>query len=246
MTDVTDARALYLDLMERCLLNTIYEEPDFDLWREVRRSRAAGAPWPSVAHTMVTRERLRNLREIIETVLADGVPGDLIETGVWRGGASIYMRAVLRAHGVTDRRVVLADSFDGLPAPDAERYPVDAGNELHTFRDLAVPLEEVRANFARYDLLDDQVLFLKGWFRDTLPTAPVERLAVLRLDGDMYESTMDALTCLYDRLSPGGYVIVDDYDDQPTAERAVTDFRSLRSIREPLVPVDGTAVWRKA
>jgi O-methyltransferase len=243
--DVPDARALYLDLMERCLLNTIYEDPAFDLWREVGRTRSIGAEWPSVAHTMIGRERMANLRQIVRQVLADDVRGDLMETGVWRGGACIYMRAILQAYGVTDRRVVLADSFDGLPSPDAERYPADAGNDLHTFRDLAVPLEEVRANFARYGLLDDQVVFLKGWFRDMLPAAPVERLAVLRLDGDMYESTMDALTCLYDKVSPGGFVIVDDYEDQPTAERAVTDFRAARSITEPMADVEGSAVWRK-
>jgi hypothetical protein len=244
--DAPDARALYLDLMERCLLDTIHEDPSFDLWQEVGRARSVGAPWPSAAHTMLSRARLASLREIVERVLADGVPGDLMETGVWRGGACIYMRAILRAHGVTDRRVVVADSFAGIPTPDADRYPADSGTDLHTFGDLAVPLEEVRANFARYGLLDDQVVFLAGWFRDTLPAAPVERLAVLRLDGDLYESTMDALTHLYDRVSPGGFVIVDDYEDQPTAERAVTDFRLGRSISEPIADVDGTAVWRRS
>jgi len=76
---------------------------------------------------------------------------------------------------------------------------------------LAVPLEEVQALFRRYDLLDAQVRFLKGWFKDTLAGAPIERLALLRLDGDLYESTMDALVPLYDKVSPGGFVIVDDY-----------------------------------
>lgn len=241
-----DPRSLYLDLMDRCLRNEIYEDPSFDLWREVHRTRSAGAEWPSVAHTMISRARMANLREATERVLADEVPGDLMETGVWRGGACIYLRAILLAHGVTDRKVVAADSFDGLPAPDPRRYPSDSGNDLHTFRDLAVPLEEVRANFARYGLLDDQVVFLRGWFRDTLPTAPVTRLAVLRLDGDMYESTMDALTHLYDKVSPGGYVIVDDYDDQPTAADAVHDFRAARSITDSMENVDGSAVWRKS
>ena len=135
--------------------------------------------------------------------LTDGVPGDLIETGVWRGGATILMRAILKARGVTDRVVWVADSFAGLPAPNAARYPLDAGINLHRFPQLAVTLERVQDNFRRYGLLDDQVRFLKGWFRDTLPAAPIERLAVLRLDGDLYESTIQALESLYDKLSAG-------------------------------------------
>jgi len=239
---------LYLDLMERCLLNTIYEDPPKDTWSNPgfdADTRARGRDWPSVAHTMIGRFRLANLRHVIEQVLKTNVPGDLIETGVWRGGACIYMRAILLAHGVRDRRVFVADSFEGLPPPNAETYPLDKGNDLHAVKELAVSLEEVRSNFAKYGLLDDQVVFLKGWFRDTLPTAPVERLAVLRLDGDMYESTTDALVNLYDKVSPGGFVIVDDYH-LDGAHRAVMDFRGKRAISEPIVNIDGLGVfWQK-
>jgi macrocin-O-methyltransferase TylF-like protien len=244
--DAADARVLYLDLMEKCLRNTIYEDPAFDLWSEVRRSRSTGADWPTVAHTMISQARLGNLRQLVRQVLWDNVPGDVMETGVWRGGACIYLRAILLAYGVTDRRVIVADSFDGLPSPDPDKYPADSGNDLHTFGDLAVSLDEVKSNFARYGLLDDQVVFVKGWFRETLPNAPVGRLAVLRLDGDMYESTMDALTYLYEKVSPGGFVIVDDYEDQPTAGQAVNDFRATRAISEAMVDIDDGAVyWRK-
>ena len=175
---------------------------------------------------MIGLKRLANVRACVESVLADGVPGDLIETGVWRGGTTIFMRAVLKVHGVTDRAVWVADSFAGLPAPDANRYPHDLGDRLHTFPLLAVSLDRVRDNFRRYGLLDEQVRFLEGWFRDTLPTAPIERLAVLRLDGDMYESTILALESLYDRLSVGGYVIVDDFGSVDGCRQAVHDFRA--------------------
>ena len=115
---------------------------------------------------------------------------------------------------------------------------------LHLERDLAVSLEQVQANFARYELLDDQVKFLKGWFRDTLPDSPVEALAVMRLDGDLYESTMDALVHLYPKLSPGGFVIVDDYG-LTTCRAAVDDYRERHEIKEPLVEIDWTgAYWR--
>jgi O-methyltransferase/8-demethyl-8-(2,3-dimethoxy-alpha-L-rhamnosyl)tetracenomycin-C 4'-O-methyltransferase len=245
---VTDPRALYLDLMERCLLNTIYEDPAQDPWSARRfdpAKRAGGLDWPSLAHTMIGQKRLDNLRAVVETVLREDVPGDLIETGVWRGGACILMRAVLKAYGVEDRRVFVADSFEGLPPPDPEKYPADAGDQHHTFTPLAVSLAQVQANFAKYDLLDDKVVFLKGWFKDTLPSAPIEQLAVLRLDGDMYESTMDALSALYDKVSPGGFIIVDDFA-LAGCNKAINDFRAAHGIDDPLVGIDSmSCYWQK-
>jgi O-methyltransferase/8-demethyl-8-(2,3-dimethoxy-alpha-L-rhamnosyl)tetracenomycin-C 4'-O-methyltransferase len=252
MADSAGARTLYLDLIERCLLNTIYQDPYTDWSRPgVAREfdpvkRRLGLDWPTVAHTMIGHARLRHLRELGERVLDEGVPGDFIETGVWRGGACILLRAVLKAYGVTDRRVFVADSFAGLPPPNPDAYPADAGDPHHTFRELAVSLEQVRENFDRYGLLDRQVVFLKGWFKDTLPAAPIDRLAILRLDGDMYESTTDGLVNLYGKVSLGGFVVVDDYGATPNCRQAVNDFRRRCGIAEPLANIDGKgAFWRK-
>ena len=196
---------------------------------------------------MIGRARLRNLRDLVATAISEGVPGDLIETGVWRGGACILMRAALEAFGDLGRRVFVADSSEGLPAPDAQAYPADLGDKHHTIEELSISLDEVKANFAKYGLLDNRVVFLKGWFKDTLRAAPIERLAVLRLDGDMYESTTDALTALYDKVSPGGFVIVDDYGCIEACRRAVHDFRDARGIVDPIVDIDGWGVyWRKS
>jgi O-methyltransferase len=230
---------LFLNLMARCLTDSIYDTVD-------ERARADGRDWPARAHTMIGFKRLANLRACVETALDDGVPGDLIETGVWRGGATIFMRAILKARGVTDRVVWVADSFAGLPAPDTTLYPQDRGITLHQFPQLAVSLERVQDNFRRYGLLDEQVRFLKGWFRDTLPAAPIERLAVLRLDGDLYESTIQALDALYDKVSPGGFVIVDDYHNVAACRQAVHDFRDRRGITDPIETIDcGGAFWRR-
>lgn len=206
--------------------------------------RLIGGVWPG-AETQIGISGLDNLQYCIETALADDVPGDFMETGVWRGGAAIFMRGVLAARGVGDRVIWAADSFEGLPKPDEQTYPADAG-DLHWVRDdLAVSLDEVKANFERYGLLDDRVRFLKGWFKDTLPTAPIGRLAVLRLDGDMYESTMLALEHLYPKLSPGGFLIVDDWHVE-RARAAVEDYRKRESIDDEVVPVDRyRAYWRK-
>lgn len=194
---------------------------------------------------MIGMRRLDNLQMCVETVLRDGVPGDLIETGVWRGGACIFMRGILKAYGDTDRTVWAADSFDGLPPPDPA-WPADVNDLHHQNRYLAVSAAEVERNFRLYGLLDGQVRLLPGWFKDTLHAAPMNRLAVLRLDGDMYGSTMEALTALYPRLSRGGFVIVDDYFLGP-CQQAVHDFRAAHGIVDPIQEIDGRGVfWRRS
>lgn len=205
-------------------------------------ARQEGRDWPLLAETMIGLKRLNNLQACVEDVIKNNVPGDLIETGVWRGGATIFMRAILKAYGVTDRNVWVADSFQGLPPPDAEKYPADAGDTLHQATFLYVSLEQVKANFEKYDLLDEQVRFLKGWFKDTLPGAPIKQLAVMRLDGDMYESTMDALTALYPKLSVRGFVIIDDFHLEG-CRRAVKDFRDARGITDEIKEIDGMGVY---
>jgi hypothetical protein len=196
---------------------------------------------------MIGLKRLDNLERCIADVLERDVPGDLIETGVWRGGAVIFMRAALKANGDRDRIVWVADSFRGLPKPDSSQHLDDVDDALWNKQDLMVPLEEVRANFTRYGLLDEQVRFLPGWFQDTLPDAPIERLSILRLDGDLYESTMVALCSLYPKLSVGGYVIVDDYYAIRGCRRAVDDFRARHGIDDEMHQVDwACAFWRRS
>jgi O-methyltransferase len=263
----------YLDLMKRCLTRYGFDEnlmpvDPIPAWRKrawpylerllarhdwvvYRRTpyrpedRQEGKDWPRNAETMIGLRRLDNLQACIEQVLADRVAGDLLEAGVWRGGAAIFMRAVLAARGDTDRRVWLADSFQGLPKPDP-KYEADRGDDHWTKRRLAISLDEVRGNFERYQLLDDRVRFLPGWFNETLPTAPIDRLSVLRADGDMYGSTMDVLTALYPKLSVGGFAIIDDYGAVPGCRAAVTDYRAEHGITEPIEQIDWTGVfWRR-
>jgi O-methyltransferase len=207
--------------------------------------RNSGLDWPLFGYTMTGRKRLDALQSCIETLLAERIRGDLIETGVWRGGSAIFMRAVLRAHEVNDRTVWCADSFEGMPVPKEKDAAIDANSDLSDRDYLAVTLSQVHNNFARFDLLDDKVRFLKGWFCDTLPTAPIDKLALLRLDGDLYDSTMDALTNLYEKVSPGGFVIVDDYNSWGGCQTAVNEFRAQRSISAKLEQIDAQAsFWR--
>ena len=138
--------------------------------------------------------------------------------------------------------LIVGGNFAGLPSPDADQYPADKDDPHHTFTQLAVSIDEVKRNFEKYNLLDDQVRFLEGWFKDTLPAAPIDRLAILRPDGDMYGSTMDTLRALYAKVSRGGYVIVDDYI-LPPCRQAVSDFRGACGIEDEIREVDGAAVF---
>jgi O-methyltransferase len=261
--------ACYLDLLKRCLVNTIYQdrpihpsgEPaEFDL-----AARLAGQDHPGEAHTMIGLGRLDSLQELAEDVITRGVPGDFVEAGVGRGGAVIFMRGVLRAHGVADRVVWAADSFGEFPRSReagitrrsytsaywdemtrlARREPagfqeflaqVAAGNSY----------AEVRDHFDRYGLLDGQVRFLRGWFCDTLPAAGIKSIALLRVDGDLYDSTYQALRGLYPRLAPGGYVVIDDYHTFTECQEAVTDYLDEAGICPGLTDVDEACVyWRR-
>ena len=274
MNNVSDnsVRKLYIDLAKKCILDSLYGEFEYKPirkggkvftlvnkylhWRgmapcERKRvqddARYEGRDWPARALSMIGIKRLDNLQACLQQAMEEGVPGDLIETGVWRGGSTILMKAILKAYGDTTRTVWVADSFEGLPRPDADLYPADAKDELYTFQELAVSMEEVVENFRRFGVLDENVKFLKGWFKNTLQSAPIEQLAMMRLDGDMYESTMDALVALYPRLSPGGFVIVDDYGCIKACEQAVHDYRKRYNIQDEIVPIDWSGVyWRKS
>jgi len=273
---MVDAAELYVDLLKRCVCNLIYQDAairrpwdtssgevylPFDLAK-----RETARDWPSQAHTMIGTRRLDNVQELVTAVIRSGTPGDLIETGVWRGGSVIFMRGLLKALGVTDRVVWVADSFEGLPVREEQGATKRSytSAELQPLRGLPVSeypppvrvliesvsegtsLPEVQDRFARYGLLDEQVRFLPGWFRDTLSAAPIERLALLRLDGDLYDSTLDALAALYPRLSPGGYTIVDDYGSFEECRGAVHDYLNGTGEKVDIQRVDDEAVyWQK-
>ena len=264
-----DVRSLYLDLLRRNLTrygmhermpadwplrrrlllkfsNHIFERTNAHRFASAT-PRELGLDWPEEAETMIGMQRLTSLQHCVETVLADDVPGDLIECGVWRGGACILMRAVLAAYGDEKRSVWLADSFQGVPRSDPANYQADKGIRAEFAAGiLGVSEAEVRANFGRYGLLDDRVRFLPGWFKDTLNDAPIDRIAVLRLDGDLYESTIQALDALYPRLSPRGFCIIDDYHNLMPCRQAVTDYRAKHGVSAEIVDIDRSGVlWRK-
>lgn len=268
-----DSKELYLDLMRQCLTNWIYGDKEVDILSPRKnpikrivvgmlnsrglqiararpmniKDRIVGRDRSPIAHTMVGLKRLENIQHCVEDVLTNNIPGDLIETGVWRGGATIFMRAILKAYNIKDRTIWVADSFEGCPRPNAEKYPHDKDDTHYTSGELVASLDDVKANFEQYGLLDGQVKFLKGWFKDTLPKAPIAKLSVMRLDGDLYESTMEALENLYPKLSVGGYVIIDDFGPLPACRQAVFDYRKSQGIEDNIIEIDGTGIyWQRS
>lgn len=305
LADNAAGTALYLDLVKRAVTNILYEDVPSWVFDRTTRSiaaadrfhldrRVAGEDGPTAAHTMIGMHRLNNLQQCLEDVLRANIPGDVIETGVLGGGATIFMRAVLKAHGDTSRRVFVCDSFVAQPTsappavvqwalkaaasiphkawqhelfqllqkvnpskslPDTE-HPSDelVDYVMQVLREgdkMAIPTRDtslagVQSNFARYGLLDDRVVFVQGFFSDTLPALDATAFSLLRLDGDLFDSTMDALSHLYPRLSPGGYCIIDDFSSFTDCRRAVEEYRAAHQIDAPIQAIDAQGVfWKK-
>jgi O-methyltransferase len=246
-----------INILKRALTGTIYNEELYDKYisgdlTEDEKTKILstgiedsyvndGRVIPTKGETMLGLPRLNNFQWCIEQAIANEIEGDIIETGVWKGGACILAAAVVRS--MESRKIVfVADSFEGLPKPE-DVYPEDANDPHHTIDFLKVSLSEVKQNFAKYGLLNNQVIFIEGFFKDTLPDSPqIEKLSVLRLDGDMYSSTIEVLEALYDKLSVGGYLIVDDFF-LPACRKAVEDFREKRNITDEIVTIDWTGVY---
>ncbi len=191
-------------------------------------------------YTAMGRTQLDHLQRCLDTIRADAVPGDLIECGTGRGGGAIFMRAYLDAWELPDRRVFVADRFRSSPEPDAAPS-MPAGGIAGFHADLNI----VRDGFARFDLLDDRVRFLEGTMSATLPDAPLDEIALIRVGPGIGGETRAVLDRLYDRLAVGGYVVIDQRSHGLVREQ-VEAFRSARGVAAPIQRIDDFAiVWRK-
>lgn len=250
---------LELDFLKRVLLDQVNAEkiykdyfdtlqyPDEKTMTDVingpiLESRRVGRDWPQRAHTMVGRERLNNLENCLDYVRENNIPGDVIETGVWRGGACIFAKKYLDMYKM-NRKVFVADSFQGLPPPE---IPQDEGARYHLFAELSISLDTVKNNFKQYGCLDENVVFLEGWFKDTLPNNDsIQQLSILRMDGDMYKSTMDVFETCYHKLSDGGFCIIDDWCI-PDCREAVEDWWKRIGVNPKFTDIDGSSIfWQK-
>lgn len=241
----------YLDLLKQTLTRWRLGDETYELAYRIDAppkkfpsddgNRYIGHEWPVHAETMVGMKRLDHLHHLLDDVRRHDTPGDFVECGIWRGGVLIFANEYFWHHDMR-RGVWGYDSFQGLPAPTME---ADAGDQHWTWDIFSVPETEVRANFAKYGSDMRRVHLVKGFFRDTVfnHNSPI---CILRVDGDMYEGTLDPLLAMYDQVSVGGWVVIDDYGDVRACREAVHDFRKTHDIEDELERMGHTAAfWRK-
>lgn len=272
----TRAMRAYLDMLRGFLLGDVYGRAEKSMLldgslRYVEYNatlRSIGMDMSYLGTTMVGKRRLQVLEDLIIDVVDRAVPGDFLETGVWRGGCSAYAIAVLRAYAYAvalqstssqgtpprptlrtdyNRRVYFCDSFAGLPPGDATVHKNDVGWDKLTY--VSASVEETARYLQEYNLMDPRIVFVKGFFNESMRPLQQQvlipekrRIAILRLDGDMYQSTVDVLYHLYELVVVGGYVIVDDWEGFP-AKDACEDFFRVHQIHAIIHPIDVTSVY---
>jgi O-methyltransferase len=192
-------------------------------------------------YTMTGNQRQWTLLKALHYVDANGIDGDIVECGVWRGG---NMMMLAEASASSQRTLWLYDTFEGMPeASDFDVNTLGQTGEDRRREDSEWCLAsrpEVESNFKRHGLMSDRIVFRQGMVEDTLKNEPLpERIAILRLDTDFYESTKIELELLYPLLAPGGVLIIDDYGLWQGSKKAVDEYFADRL--PLLVPVDYTA-----
>jgi O-methyltransferase len=201
--------------------------------------------------TMTSPERLVSLSRAVDYLVGQGIGGDIVECGVWRGGSMLLVAMKLARLDDTKRNLYLFDTFEGMSEPGREdvsnsdqktaKELLDAaertaGNNVWCYS----ALDEVKANMARSRYPADHIRFIKGKVEDTLPEPSIDRIALLRLDTDWYESTRHELETLYDKLVTGGILIIDDYGHWSGARKAVDEFITARKLPLFLQRIDYT------
>ena len=209
---------------------------------EARAILTAVKPW-----TMTSYDRIFALVVAVRYVAANAIPGDVVECGVWRGGSMQAVARTLVAAGAADRELHLFDTFEGMPPPSEADRRIRSGptaeqmlaEQPRTGLVWAIAsLEDVQAGMAQTGYPESLVHYHPGRVQDTIPGGAPERIALLRLDTDWYESTKHELEHLYDRLTPGGVLIIDDYDYWEGSRKAVDEFVAETGARLLLVPID--------
>ena len=268
MPDDTQAGEAYLHVLRGILSGVSMHCDPLDLpaqYQEcIHRNKVGGWPPSPLGVTMAGLMRMASLQSQLKEVKEKGIPGDILEAGVWRGGMSIYAAAVMRVYKL-DRKMYLCDSFKGLGLPQETSLRPDEHFYASEWLNgtLAVAQEHVLHNLDVHGIPRSRAVLVPGYFVDSLPplraslTSAKGHLALLRMDGDMYDSTIDILYNLYDFVPVGGLVVVDDWgwdhgavqgSDKVAkpifgAKQAVMHFRELHGMTEPMRNIDYSAAW---
>ena len=236
----------HVDLLKRTITNYHYLGGDasFEDFRAATHYDLQESQWKvdplARPLTLLTKAQLDLVDKAVLDLEARKVRGDYIEAGVWRGGVIILLRALMDAYGITQRKVVAADSFAGIPRNvRAQNDPVDLWKDRWV-----ASLREVQQNVARFGLLDDRIEFLPGFFADTLKHLAGRKFALVRLDSDSYDSVETSLQHLYPLVPPGGVVIIDDWH-LAGCRQAVVDYRARHGVRDEIHEYEANAYWTK-
>jgi hypothetical protein len=209
---------------------------------EARATMTASKPW-----TMTSYDRLFALIVAVRYVVANSIPGDVAECGVWRGGSMQAVARTLSQLGAADRHLHLFDTFEGMPPPTEEDRRISGGPTAEEMLEsqpktglvwAIAGLEDVQAGMEQTGYPAELVHYHAGRVQDTIPEHAPERIALMRLDTDWYESTKHELEHLYDRVTPGGVIVIDDYDYWAGSRQAVDEFIAATGARLLLVPID--------
>ncbi|MCH9018977.1 MAG: class I SAM-dependent methyltransferase [Proteobacteria bacterium] len=201
-------------------------------------------------YTMTSRERISSLEDAVRYIVDGGIPGAIVECGVWRGGSMMAAALTLRDIGETDRELFLFDTFEGMPTPGDEDVSVTGKPARPTWNTRLVngesqwcrcELDVVQANLRATGYDQDRIHFVKGMVEDTLPCDAIEGIALLRLDTDWYDSTKWELEQLFPLLAPGGVLIIDDYGRWQGCRKAVDEYFAENGVNMLLTRVDSCA-----
>lgn len=201
-------------------------------------------------YTMTSPERVAALTEAVKYIGAADIPGAIVECGVWAGGSMMAVAYQLLKLAVNDRQLYLFDTFEGMVRPTDQdvsfsgepaitRFDRDKRTDDSSFWCYA-SIEDVRRNLYSTGYDAGRIKFIKGKVEDTVPSCAPERIALLRLDTDLYESTKHEMNYLYPRLSTGGVLIIDDYGHWKGSRKAVDEYFEENKIRILLNRIDYT------
>jgi O-methyltransferase len=200
--------------------------------------------------TMTGPERIYALCAAIRYLAANAIAGDIVECGVWRGGSMMAAARTLREAGDAGRELHLFDTYEGMPEPTEEDVDFAGvslldqwrGEHRNRFnRDARAGLAEVRENMRSVGYPMAKIHLIKGMVEDTIPRAAPDRIALLRLDTDYYESTRHEMTHLFPRLVPGGVLIIDDYGHFKGSKQAVDEYLAAHRVPILLQRIDYSA-----
>jgi O-methyltransferase len=216
--------------------------PDFDA--ETRDICKLVSPF-----TMTSPERIFALRQSVQYLVQNNIQGDFVECGVWRGGSMMAVARTLQGLGVTEKNLYLFDTFDGMSAPTQDDVAFNGESAIELLAQSAQKanpvraysaLDEVKRNLLSTGYPAERMFFIEGKVEDTIPAQMPERIALLRLDTDWFESTYHELLHLYPRLSPGGVLIIDDYGHWAGARKAVDRYFAEHNLIPLLHRIDYT------